>query len=136
MWSHYANSYAGICVEYDFEKIKDFIGFVHPVSYTTVRPTLSMADLGIAAADLKSKDRLVKEDVDVERIISYLCCKNKCWQYEDEWRIINIERKTPRSSLNCHALNLLHSGRTLIACANDYYLRFVKARAFRAMICA
>lgn len=97
MWSHYANSYAGICVEYDFEKIKDFIGFVHPVSYTTVRPTLSMADLGIAAADLKSKDRLVKEDVDVERIISYLCCKNKCWQYEDEWRIINIgEENTPQ----------------------------------------
>lgn len=97
MWSHYANSYAGICVEYDFEKIKDFIGFVHPVSYTTVRPTLSMADLGIAAADLKSKDRLVKEGVDVERIISYLCCKNKCWQYEDEWRIINIgEENTPQ----------------------------------------
>lgn len=97
MWSHYANSYAGICVEYDFEKIKDFIGFVHPVSYTTVRPTLSMVDLGIAAADLKSKDRLVKEDVDVERIISYLCCKNKCWQYEDEWRIINIgEENTPQ----------------------------------------
>lgn len=97
MWSHYANSYAGICVEYDFEKIKDFIGFVHPVSYTTVRPTLSMADLGIAAADLKGKDRLVKEDVDVERIISYLCCKNKCWQYEDEWRIINIgEENTPQ----------------------------------------
>lgn len=97
MWSHYANSYAGICVEYDFEKIKDFIGFVHPVSYTTVRPTLSMADLGIAAADLKSKDRLVKEDVNVERIISYLCCKNKCWQYEDEWRIINIgEENTPQ----------------------------------------
>lgn len=97
MWSHYANSYAGICVEYDFEKIKDFIGFVHPVSYTTVRPTLSMADLGIAAADLKSKDRLVKEDVDVEHIISYLCCKNKCWQYEDEWRIINIgEENTPQ----------------------------------------
>ena len=81
MWSHYANSYTGICVEYDFEKIKDFIGFVHPVSYTTVRPTLSMADLGIAAVDLKSKDRLVKEDVDVERIISYLCCKNKCCDY-------------------------------------------------------
>ena len=97
MWSHYANSYAGICVEYDFEKIKDFIGFVHPVSYTTVRPMLSMADLGIAAVDLKSKDRLVKEDVDVKRIISYLCCKNKCWQYEDEWRIINIgEENTPQ----------------------------------------
>lgn len=97
MWSHYANSYTGICVEYDFEKIEDFIGFAHPVSYTTVRPTLSMADLGIAAVDLKSKDRLVKEDVDVERIISYLCCKNKCWQYEDEWRIINIgEENTPQ----------------------------------------
>ena len=50
--------------------------------------------------------------------------------------LLILERKTPRSSLNCHALNLLHSGRTLIACANDYYLRFVKARAFRAMICA
>lgn len=33
----------------------------------------------------------------MERIISYLCCKNKCWQYEDEWRIINIgEENTPQ----------------------------------------
>ena len=33
MWSHYANSYSGICVEYDFEKMDKFIGFMYPVKY-------------------------------------------------------------------------------------------------------
>lgn len=42
MWSHYANSYAGICVEYDFTKINNFIGFIYPVAYSAIRPTLSL----------------------------------------------------------------------------------------------
>ena len=47
MWSHYANSYAGICIEYDFNQIKDAIGFIYPAEYTTERPTLSLQDLGV-----------------------------------------------------------------------------------------
>lgn len=47
MWSHYANSYTGIYIEYDFRKVEDFIGFIYPVNYVKERPTLSMNDIGI-----------------------------------------------------------------------------------------
>lgn len=47
MWSHYANSYSGICIEYDFSKIQGFKGFIYPVEYNSHRPTLKMRDLGI-----------------------------------------------------------------------------------------
>lgn len=55
MWSHYANSYAGICIEYDFNQIKDAIGFIYPAEYTTERPTLSLQDLGVKGFSLGSK---------------------------------------------------------------------------------
>lgn len=90
MWSHYANSYSGICVEYDFNKINDFIGFIFPVNYTTNRPTLSLQDLGIAKFDFNAEEKIVHSDTDVSKIFSYLLSKNTCWKYEDEWRIINI----------------------------------------------
>lgn len=90
MWSHYANSYSGICVEYDFNRINDFIGFIFPVNYTTTRPTLSLQDLGIAGFDINAEDKIVHGDTDVSKIFSYLLSKNTCWKYENEWRIINI----------------------------------------------
>lgn len=55
MWSHYANSYAGICIEYDFNQIKDAIGFIYPAEYTAERPTLSLQDLGVKGFSLGSK---------------------------------------------------------------------------------
>lgn len=96
MWSHYANSYSGICVEYDFNRINEFIGFIFPVNYTTNRPTLSLQDLGIVRFDLNTEEKIVHGDTDVAKIFSYLLSKNTCWKYEDEWRIINIgEANTP-----------------------------------------
>lgn len=96
MWSHYANSYAGICIEYDFNQIKDAIGFIYPVEYTTERPTLSLQELGVAGFNLGS-DACVKScDPDMGAILSYLLAKNVCWNYEKEWRIINVgEENTP-----------------------------------------
>lgn len=97
MWAHYANSYSGICVEYDFTKIDQFIGFIYPVTYTSERPTLTLQDLGIEKIDLNDSNKIVRYDYNVTRLLSYMLCKNKCWDYEEEWRIINIgEVNTPR----------------------------------------
>lgn len=90
MWSHYANSYSGICVEYDFTQIDKFIGFIYPVTYTVERPTLTLQDLGIKGIDLNNRNKIVKGDCNITQILSYLLCKNTCWNYESEWRIINI----------------------------------------------
>ena len=96
MWSHYANSYAGICIEYDFNQIKDVIGFIYPVEYTTERPTLSLQDLGVAGFNLGSEASVRSCEPNMGAILSYLLAKNVCWNYEKEWRIINIgEENTP-----------------------------------------
>lgn len=96
MWSHYANSYAGICIEYDFNQIKDVIGFIYPVEYTTERPTLSLQDLGVAGFNLGSEASVRSCEPNMGAILSYLLAKNVCWDYEKEWRIINVgEENTP-----------------------------------------
>lgn len=96
MWSHYANSYSGICVEYDLSKISDFVGFVYPVKYSKDRPTLSLKDVGIGRISIEGTNNIENCDVDIMNIISYMLCKNTCWEYEKEWRIINIgEENTP-----------------------------------------
>lgn len=96
MWSHYANSYAGICIEYDFNQIKDVIGFIYPVEYTTERPTLSLQDLGVAGFNLGSEASVRSCEPNRGAILSYLLAKNVCWNYEKEWRIINVgEENTP-----------------------------------------
>lgn len=91
MWSHYANSYSGICVEYDFEKMDNFIGFMYPVKYSSVRPTASLKDLGLSEFKKDENGNLITEEVNISAIFSYLLAKNKCWSYEEEWRIINVE---------------------------------------------
>lgn len=91
MWSHYANSYSGICVEYDFEKMDKFIGFMYPVKYSTVRPTVSLKDLGLTKFERDESGELITDEVNSNAIFSYLLAKNECWSYEEEWRIINIE---------------------------------------------
>lgn len=89
MWAHYANSYSGICVEYDFEKMDKFIGFVYPVDYSNERPSLSLKDLGLRKLEKDENGNLKTEEIDMSAIFSYMLAKNKCWQYEEEWRIIN-----------------------------------------------
>lgn len=91
MWSHYANSYSGICVEYNFEKMDKFIGFMYPVKYSSVRPTVSLKDLGLTKFKKDENGELITDEVNISAIFSYLLAKNKCWGYEEEWRIINVE---------------------------------------------
>lgn len=91
MWSHYANSYSGICVEYDFKMMDKFIGFMYPVDYSSVRPTISLKDMGLTEFRFDENGKLITEEVNIRAIFSYLLAKNNCWSYEEEWRIINVE---------------------------------------------
>ena len=91
MWSHYADSYSGICVEYDFGKMDEFIGFMYPVKYSSARPKVTIRDLGLVEFRKDEEGKLITEEVNIDSIFSYLLTKNKCWSYEEEWRIINVE---------------------------------------------
>lgn len=95
MWSHYANSYSGICVEYDFSTVNGATGFVYPVKYSSERPTITLSDLGFSITK-DGKLEWKTGETDTKAIMSYLLVKNKCWEYEQEWRIIKIgEKDTP-----------------------------------------
>lgn len=103
MWSHYANSYSGICIEYDFSKIDNFIGFIKKINYTEVRPTISLRDLGIVGFHLKAnaedETKVMQNNPNILEIFKYLLVKDSCWNYEKEWRIINVENESYMSRL-------------------------------------
>lgn len=87
MWAHYANSYAGICIEYDFNKLKNFVGFIYPVDYLHQRPVLSIKDLGSIKEGKFEPSEMTDEAT--WQIINYMLVKDKVWDYEKEWRIID-----------------------------------------------
>lgn len=66
MWSHYADSAKGVCLEFDFRKNDSIKKKLIPVRYT-------------------NKTILAQNEVDVAKA---LIKKRKAWSYENEWRLI------------------------------------------------
>lgn len=97
MWSHYANSHTGFCIEYDFKEIEKIHQKLFKVKYTNKIDNLN-----------KISEALPNN---IRAIISALTTKAEEWSYEDEWRIIeqpkieadnlnkgkNVEMPTPSS---------------------------------------
>lgn len=74
MWAHYAASYSGFCIEYDFDKSYDpaFLRGIKKVEYTNEKPCMEQFD-----------------NVD-EYILKTILTKSECWSYEKEWRSSKI----------------------------------------------
>ena len=68
MWSHYASSHTGICIEYDFAQ-EYFNHFLQPVFYTNKVPVFDQTN----------------ENADYMQIMT---TKSDAWSYENEWRLI------------------------------------------------
>lgn len=66
MWSHYADSAKGVCLEFDFRKNDSIKKKLIPVRYS-------------------DKTILAQNEVDISKA---LIKKRKAWSYENEWRII------------------------------------------------
>lgn len=84
MWSHYADSHRGICVEYDFNTVAEssiLHKLLFPVCYT--ENPVYLGDL------IKDKDyhNICPYPVDTA-VVCALINKSTSWQYEREWRII------------------------------------------------
>lgn len=91
MWSHYADSHKGFCVEYGFEmllsKFDQLLSFMFlPVCYENKFLPINEC----AKAEYS-------DDESVSKILGNLVIKAKEWQYEKEWRIICIK---PNQYLN------------------------------------
>lgn len=100
MWSHYTNSYKGICIEYDFSKMEECLGIIDKISYKKERPKVKIRDL--IPGDIKFvKDESGKTvcvfdknvEADINKILPYIFTKQDIWKYEEEWRIVNAENE-------------------------------------------
>lgn len=85
MWSHYADSHKGFCIEYDFSSIYNELSdiIVLPVIYSKERQDIPWK----LAMDF-SKGLDVNETEKNRVMLLTLLTKDDEWNYEKEWRII------------------------------------------------
>ena len=82
MWSHYADSHKGFCIEYDYSNlvVDDHTVLPLPVIYSDERPLISWK------AALNNSPENVEEAV--LQFTKGLLTKDNIWSYENEWRIL------------------------------------------------
>lgn len=86
MWSHYASSHKGFCVEYDLQGMRKGLFPVFPINY--VDSFFDIAPLQRRAASQHYLDQ--SADRHFNRLISVIVASHKLryWDYEKEWRYI------------------------------------------------
>ncbi|OQY01441.1 MAG: hypothetical protein B6I26_03690 [Desulfobacteraceae bacterium 4572_130] len=72
MWSHYAGSHSGICIEFEATSYTEFFGLADKVDYEKDYPVVNII-----------------KDAGYNMAKKVLLTKSKDWKYEKEWRIIN-----------------------------------------------
>lgn len=74
MWSHYADSHKGFCLEFSHDESEPFFGRAQPIKYSDTFPIVQLYD---GARN--------------EEIYTALTTKSQHWAYEKEWRLIDAE---------------------------------------------
>lgn len=97
MWSHYADSHRGFCIEYDYNSLTEdeMASLPLPIVYTKERPLLTWK------AALDNTPENISEAT--AQITLGLLTKDNEWKYENEWRILvsskgSTEFKMPKIS--------------------------------------
>lgn len=82
MWSHYADSHKGFCVEYDFSRNCDSLqnNLPMPVVYSDSRPQIPWKE-----ALHRSDENTASATAD---LMVGVLTKDKRWEYENEWRFL------------------------------------------------
>jgi len=75
MWSHYADSHRGICLQFKVEKGDDYFDHAFPVTYAKDRPVISLP---------------LRDQRDI--IEPAFLTKADFWSYEREWRLLRPDR--------------------------------------------
>lgn len=95
MWSHYASSHSGICIEYDFtdyiDRLETSKMLLFPVNYSDKRITIDQTILD--RIDLQNIEDKGKKDL-LNVFFDGLYTKNDNWKYEDEIRSITLVNET------------------------------------------
>lgn len=89
MWSHYGDEHKGVCIEY--KNLEDKIGeytYFDKVVYEEIKTHRKLID----NSDLLLLDEM-KIDEELLTINEMCLRKHKDWQYENEWRMISLEKE-------------------------------------------
>lgn len=101
MWSHYADSHRGICIEYDFSDISADAVQPMPVFYTNKRPKLPWR-ASIAPTPENQSEAII-------HFMKALLTKDELWSYENEWRLI-VQSSIEVSDLNAPPIKCIYIG--------------------------
>lgn len=80
LWSHYGDLHSGVCI--GFSTAVDFFQLANKVEYQTSYPSMHW-----------SKDR-------GDEIAKIFLIKQKCWEYEEEWRILKRTDSKENQAIN------------------------------------
>lgn len=78
MWAHYGNAFKGICVEYDFERLRQVLP--SSSSFAKVSYVDRIPDIGTELRDPRTMAKWI------------LSTKNQHWSYEREWRLFSSDQ--------------------------------------------
>ena len=88
MWAHYANNHKGYCVEYEINDTEK----IYPVFYEQFRNNNSEELTNMVKELYDYYSDLNNHKMEFYKLFSYfylsLCCKNKFWEYENEYRML------------------------------------------------
>lgn len=96
MWSHYADSHKGFCVQYDLKLLQEdpfkIIEHTFPVMYSSTRLIKhNIPEMVTLLEELRNavnnKEVFIDGDY-FDNVLPLLIRKSSCWEYEKEWRII------------------------------------------------
>lgn len=109
MWSHYANSHKGFCIEYDFSEKCDESNqlLLLPVVYSRERTSLPWSMTQIEETEMYN--------LALTRTLQALLTKDDAWSYEKEWRVILSGTEKPGNvkmpPISCIYVGALCNGR-------------------------
>lgn len=127
MWSHYADSNRGICIEYDLKLLMEtqyskHLSYLYPVLYGNRRYVAKdYLELIQNTKELREgiKESIIVDTYDYYNVLPLFLTKSLDWSYEREWRIVYTKK-------DLYDLNdqELYSSNIYFPCVNAVYLGY------------
>jgi len=111
MWSHYGDSHAGICLQFQVSKDPAILRRLVRVSYSDEYPTINWLSTRME-----------------EECLSAATNKEPCWSYEHEWRYVQLNSANTKLSFDPSLLTGIFLGARLSEVSMAEVTRLLKAR--------
>lgn len=135
MWSHYADSHKGFCVQYDLNLLNDdpfhVVEHTFPVVYSKERiinyDISELVDLVGELREAINNNYEFKNGDYFNQVLPLLLRKSLCWNYEKEWRIIYTIKQIYDYYDECESdvnYSMLRFGILPFSCASGVYIGY------------